>query len=293
MNIQLAPEILFHIGSFPVTNSFFWLIFLCLFLMVSSILINKNLKKIPGRFQSFIEVLIDGAYKFVRTITGSDEKAKKIFPLVFTMFILILTANLFTYIPGQSAVTVKNEEGVIPLFRAVMSDYGLVFVMTTVTIVLTQIVAIAVHGPFGYLGKFINIKGIKDFIVGAFKGKFNFAVLAQGFLDFFLGIMDIVGEVAKVVSLSFRLFGNMFAGEVLSSVMLFIGFNVVSVAFLHFTGLIVAGNAIITALINLPFMFLGLLTAVVQAFVFSVLTLIFITMASEIDESKLKDKAVA
>ena len=79
--------------------------------------------------------------------------------------------------------------------------------------------------------------------------------------------MDIVGEVAKIVSLSFRLFGNIFAGEVLSAVMLFLA----------------------PFIVPLPFMFLGLLTAVVQAFVFSVLTLIFITMASEIEEDELAE----
>jgi F-type H+-transporting ATPase subunit a len=115
--------------------------------------------------------------------------------------------------------------------------------MSMITVLTAQIIAIVVSGPFAYLGRFLNFKSP---------------------LKFFLGIMDLIGEVAKIVSLSFRLFGNIFAGEVLASVMLFLA----------------------PFFVPLPFMFLGLLTAVVQAFVFSVLTLVFISMASEISQEE-------
>jgi len=269
MEISLSPEILFTIGSFPVTNSFFWSLVLSLFLIGLTLLVSTRMKKIPGVLQNIVEMLLEGAYGFVQSVIGSEKKAKRVFPLVFTMFIFTLFANLATYIPGQAAVDIKTAGGVIPLFRAVMADYSLVFMMTIISVLTTQIIAIIVHGPFGYIGKFINLNGIKDFFKEALKGKIKPGLLAQGFLDLFLGIMDVIGELAKVISLSFRLFGNMFAGEVLSAVMLFL--------FPFFA--------------PLPFMFLGLLTAVVQAFVFSVLTLIFITMVSEIEEDKLAEEA--
>lgn len=262
MNISLSPEILFYIGAFPITNAFFWSVFLSLVIIAFTVLVSRSLKAVPGRLQGFMEILIDGAYVFVRGVVGDDKKSKKVFPLVITMFIFTLAANLATYIPGQAAITLKKAEGAVPVFRAVMADYSMVFVMTMITIVLTQIVAVMASGPWGYIGKFIKVKGIKDFFALLIKGKFKPAVLAQGLLDCFLGFMDIVGEIAKVISLSFRLFGNIFAGEVLSAVMLFL----------------------LPFFAPLPFMFLGLLTAVVQAFVFSVLTLIFITMASEAGE---------
>ncbi len=268
MDISLSPEILFNIGSFPVTNTLIWSLVLSLFLIAITLLIRFSMKKVPGKAQGVAEIIIEGAYNFVYSVVGSEKKTKRIFPLVFTMFIFILTANLATYIPGQAAITLEKGENAVPVFRAVMSDYSLVFIMTMVTVILTQIVAIIVHGPFGYLGKFINVKGIVDFFKGIFKGKFKVGILFQGLLDFFLGIMDIVGEVAKIISLSFRLFGNIFAGEVLMAVMLFLAPFVAPI----------------------PFMFLGLLTAVVQAFVFAVLTLIFITMASEIEEDELAEQ---
>lgn len=248
LNIKLAPDILFYIIGFPVTNTFFWSLVISLSLMLFTIFISSRLKIVPGRIQNIIEIIFEAGYSFVKSIIVSEKKTRRVFPLVFTMFVFILVANLVTYIPGQAALTLHKSEGAVAVFRAVMSDYGLVFIMTLITFLTTQIVAIAVHGPFRYLGKFINLKNP---------------------LHFFLGLMDLIGELAKVISLSFRLFGNIFAGEVLGAVMLFLA----------------------PYFIPLPFMFLGLLTAVVQAFVFAVLTLVFITLASEIEEDELIESA--
>lgn len=262
LNISLAPEILFEIAGFPVTNAFVWMLAISLFFVLVSLFITRGLKMVPGPLQNIAELFFEGAWGFVKNTVGSDKKTARIFPLVFTIFIFILLCNLFTYIPGQSAVILAREEGSTAVFRSVMSDYGLVFLMTMIAIIIVQIVAIAVNGPLRYIGKFFNFRGVKEFFVSLFKGKFKPALLAQGFLDVFLGIMDLIGELAKIFSLSFRLFGNMFAGEVLGSVMLFLA----------------------PFFMPLPFMFLGLLTAFVQAFVFAVLTMVFINMASETSE---------
>lgn len=259
MNISLSPEILFYIGTFGISNALLWYFVLSFLLIAFTLILNRSMKQVPGRLQGAVEVFFEGAYDFTRSVVGSDQKNKKIFPIVFTLFIFILFANLATFIPGQAAITLKKAEGTVPVFRAIMSDYGLVFLFTMIVIITTQIVAIAINGPLGYIGRFVNIKGIASFFKLALKGKFKFGILAQGFLDLFLGLMDIVGEFAKIASLSFRLFGNMFAGEILTAVMMFLA----------------------PFFVPLPFMFLGVLTAVVQAFVFSVLTLIFIVMASE------------
>jgi len=247
LNISLSPEILFYIGSWPISNSFFWFSLVSLFLIVATLLFNRSLKIRPGKLQNFFELLLGGAYEFVENTVGDAKKAKKLFPLVFTMFFFVLFANLLTFIPGQAAVTIQTADGIAPLFRSIIADYGLVFMMTMISVLITQIVAIAVAGPLGYLGRFINFKSP---------------------LGFFLGIMDLIGELAKVMSLSFRLFGNMFAGEVLTAVMLFLA----------------------PFFLPLPFLFLGLLTAVVQPFVFAVLTLVFISMASTVTEETAKNQ---
>jgi F-type H+-transporting ATPase subunit a len=244
LNISLAPEVLFNIGSFPVTNSFFWLFSLSLILMILSFILSRNLKMVPGKIQNLMEMLIGGAYDFVESIIGQGKKAQRVFPLVATMFFFVLIANLLVYIPGQSAISLAKDNGeLIPIFRAIVADYGLVFVMTIISIITAQIVAVIASGPFSYLTRFINFRSP---------------------MKFFLGIMELIGELAKIISLSFRLFGNIFAGEVLGAVMLFLA----------------------PFLIPLPFLFLGLLTATVQAFVFAVLTLVFISMASEMGQEE-------
>lgn len=244
LNISLAPEVLFHIGTWPITNSFFWFFCLSLLFMIGAFILKANLKLVPGKTQNLIELLVSGAYDFVESIIGPGKKAERVFPLVATMFFFILIANLLVYIPGQAAISLNTADGVVPLFRAVVADYGLVFMLTILAIVIVQVVAIISAGPFSYLGRFINFRSP---------------------MKFFLGIMELISELAKIISLSFRLFGNIFAGEVLGAVMLFLA----------------------PFFIPLPFLFLGLLTAVVQAFVFAVLTLVFISMASEMGEEEV------
>lgn len=248
LDISIAPDVLFYIGSLPMTNSLLWSLFISAFLIGMAFLVRFSLKTIPGTLQNCAEILLEEGFSFVRSVIGSEEKAKRVFPLFATMFLFILAANAFTYIPGQSAVTLYKEGAGVPIFRAAMADYGMVLVLTMISVLTVQIVAIMTHGPFGYLGKFLNF---------------------QSPLKFFLGLMDIVGELAKVLSLSFRLFGNIFAGEVLGAVILFL----------------------VPFIAPLPFMFLGVMTAIVQAFVFSTLTLVFITLASEIEADELVEQA--
>ena len=245
LDISLAPQILFNLGPLPVTNTLLWSFVLSIFLIVVTLFIRFSLKAVPGRWQSVLELLLEEGMNFVVKIVGSEKKAKKAFPLVFTMFIFIAFANLITFIPGQAAVLIHTQNGDLTPFRAIMSDYGMVFVLTMISIITVQIVAIFANGPFSYIGKFINFKSP---------------------LGFVLGLMDLIGEIAKVLSLSFRLFGNIFAGEVLGSVMLFLA----------------------PFFIPLPFALLGLITAIIQAFVFSLLTLIFISMASEVEKKEKK-----
>lgn len=244
LNISLSPDILFYIGNFPVSNTFFWSFVVTIFLIVIFVSVGQRMKDRPSKLQNIIEMLIEGAYSFVESVIGPGTKARRIFPLVATMFIFVLVSNLAVYIPGQAAITIDKGAGPLAIFRAVMSDYGLVLIMTLIAVITTQIVAIYVSGPFRYIGKFLNFRSP---------------------LKFFLGLMDLVGEIAKVVSLSFRLFGNIFAGEVLGMVMLFLA----------------------PFFVPLPFMFLGLLTAVVQAFVFAMLTLVFISMSSEVSNEEV------
>ncbi len=234
VHVSIAPETLFTFGDFPITNALFWSILLSLALIVLAFRLGTRLREVPRGFQNIAELIMEKFYDFTDSITGDVKKTKRIFPLAFSMFVFILTANLFAFLPGASAISYHGE----PLFRAVITDYNLVLFLTLTTVILVQIVAVVVNGPFGYMGKFLNFSSP---------------------LNFMLGIMDIIGELSKVLSLSFRLFGNIFAGEVLTGVMLFL----------------------MPYFLPLPFMITGLLAAVIQAFVFSLLTIVFISMASQ------------
>lgn len=235
VHVSIAPETLLTVGGFPISNALAWSVFLSISLIIFAIVLRLRLREIPGRLQNIVEALIESYYDFLQTITGNHKKTRKIFPLAFSMFILVLCANLLTLFPGASAITYGKE----PLFRAIVTDYNFVLFLTLITVLLIQIVAIITNGPFGYLKKFINISSP---------------------LNFFIGILELIGELSRVISMSFRLFGNIFAGEVLGAVML----------------------SLMPYFVPLPFMFLGLLSGVIQAFVFSMLTVIFVSMASEI-----------
>ncbi len=263
LNISLAPEILFYIGSFPITNTLFWCVFVSLILIIGILVLKRKLNDIPGTFQNIVELLVESGYGFVLSVMNNKKKTDKVFPLVFSLFVFVLSVNLFPYlIPGQSAWTVERGDDSIPLFRSAMSDYGMVLLLTLLVVIITQIASITAFGPLNYGRRFINLEGIKKFIQLLSQGKFSPAKLLLGLLDFMLGLMDVLSEFMKIVSMSFRLFGNIFVGEVLMIVML----------------------AIMPFLLPLPFMFLGLLSAVVQAFVFAMLTLISIKMATELEE---------
>jgi len=256
MNIpSLSPEILFYLGSLPISNAFFWSIVLSSIIIFIVLYISFTKKEIPGRIQSLLELFLEGLYGFTNSVTQDKKRTRILFPLIAALFLFIFICNIFPFLPGQSALQIKTQEGFVPIFRSVMSDYGMVLVLTLIAVIGIQIATLAVNGPIGYLGKFINIKKVlKAKTIGDF---------AYGLLDVFLGLMEIVGEFAKVLSLSFRLFGNIFAGEVLTAVMLFL----------------------MPFFAPLPFLFLGLLSAIIQAFVFATLTLVFINMGSEKIES--------
>lgn len=233
LEISIKPDILFTISSFPVTNSFLASLLVSTIILSAVLLVASRLKTIPGFMQLFIEQFLQFTRNFVQGVTGSKKVTARMYPLFTTLILFFVVSNLLgTFLPFLGAIRIND----MPAYRAATADYGLVLSLTLVSFIIMQVVAVVSGGFFGYLGKFFNFKSP---------------------LDFVLGLLDIVGELAKIVSLSFRLFGNIFAGEVLMAVII---------------SLVPYGAP-------LPFAMLGLLSGVVQAFVFPVLVLIFVNMA--------------
>lgn len=241
MNISLAAEPVFHIGSFPITNSLInvWIVFLLL--IVFSLILRKRIKAVPRGLQNVVEAIFEAILGLLDSITQNRRQSAKFFPLVFTIFIFILLSNWLGIFPGIGPIGIYEElEGhtvLVPFFRSAASDLNLTIALAIISIFAVQIFGILGIGFFKYAKKFINFSNP---------------------IKFFMGILEIVSELAKIISLSFRLFGNIFAGEVL----------LVVVSFL------------IPYLAPLPFMFLELFVGFVQALIFSLLTMVFLQFAT-------------
>jgi F-type H+-transporting ATPase subunit a len=176
------------------------------------------------------------------TVTGDKEKTKKFFPLIATFFLFILFSNWMGILPGVGSIGIweEGEHGriLIPLFRSTNSDINMTMALAMISVIATQIFGVSIVGFFKYFSRFISFKGPIDFIVG---------------------LLELVAEIAKIISFSFRLFGNIFAGEVLLMVIFFL----------------------IPLVVPLPFLFLEIFVGFVQALVFSMLTLVFLTVATQ------------
>ena len=244
MNISLAPEPLFHIGSFPFVNTLpmSWIVILALVMI--AFLIYKKLRAVPSGFQGLVEVLFEYALSLMDTVTGSRALSYKFFPVVMTIFLFVLFSNLIEVVPGLGTIGIWGQHHgkriLIPFIRSSSADLNVTLAIAIVSVLATQIMGIAVLGAAKYAGKFIVMPWKKPYFIGTF-----------------VGVLELIAETAKIISFSFRLFGNIFAGEVLLTVILFL----------------------VPYVVPLPFLFLELFVGLVQATVFSMLTLVFMKMA--------------
>ncbi len=240
MNISLAAEPIFHIGSFAVTNTLLVSWTIILLLIGLSLYLYKNLKKVPKGLQNLIEWVFEKLLGMIEAVTQSRKQALQFFPIVATIFIFVILSNWIEIVPGLGTIGIYGEHHghvmLIPFIRSSSADLNVTLAIAIVSVMATQIFGIMALGLFKYGGKFINFHGP---------------------INFFVGILELISEMAKMVSFSFRLFGNIFAGEVL---LLVVGF-------------------LVPYVVPLPFLFLEIFVGFVQALVFSMLTLVFLKMA--------------
>lgn len=242
----LAPEILFHIGSLPITNTFIntWLailIFLCL-----GLYLRKRIHLKPSKAQNFIEFFLEKIFVYFDQVTGSRAKTMKFLPIVGPVFFFILLSNWLGLLPGTGTILV----GEAPLLRPANTDLNLTISMALVAVVSSHLFGLFTVGVFTHLNKFIQIG---TFFKSLTKGP---VAIFTAVIELVVGLIEIVSEMAKVLSLSLRLFGNIFAGEVLISVI----------------------SSIAAAILPAPFMMLEVLVGLIQASVFTMLTLVYLTV---------------
>ncbi|MBI4414868.1 MAG: F0F1 ATP synthase subunit A [Candidatus Kerfeldbacteria bacterium] len=242
MNISLAAEPVFHIGSFPVTNTLLasWVAMALLMLIARAL--SRTMREKPKGIQNVVEVIVDQMLKLMDSVTGDRQQSRRFFPIVATIFFFVMTANWLGLLPGFGTVGLKEvHEGrniLLPFLRSTNSDLNMTLALAVISVIATQVFGIMLIGAAKFSRRYFNF------------GK-NPIMTGVGFLELF-------GEVAKLVSFSFRLFGNVFAGEVL----------------------LVVIASLVPFIAPLPFYFLELFVGFIQAFVFAILTLVFFKVAT-------------
>ena len=256
--ISVPPEPLFYIGPLPITNSLLLAIISAILVITFFLLATRNPRLIPGPLQNLIEWMSQGLLNICEEVAGR-ENGRRFFKWVAAIFFLVLIANWWSVIPGIGTIGIKNSEipgceGVnevttifltgqysncyTPLLRPPATDLNFTLALAFITVIVTQIYGFRLLGVRKQLGRYFTLK--------------------DGPIGLIVGLLELLLEPLRVVSLSFRLFGNVFAGEVLLVVISFL--------------LPVVGP--------IPFYFLEIFVGFIQAFVFAFLTLMFFTLGT-------------
>jgi F-type H+-transporting ATPase subunit a len=264
--IVLEAEKVFSIFGIPISNSMIASWLTMLILIVISILATRKMKLVPTGLQNAIETVLEMFYESVAK-ARAGERARLFLPFSATIFFFILLSNwLGAILPGFGSVGLlehhHGEEVFVPILRSAASDLNTTLALALFSVLGTQIYGIKVQGFFRYANRYIRV----DKLIGMFRGRPGNPVTAV--IDVVIGVLEVFDELTKLLSFSFRLFGNIFAGEVLLIVTATLIFRI-------FKSL-----ALIIYPASLIFVALEIVVGLFQAFVFATLTLIFLKMAT-------------
>jgi len=241
LHISIAAEPVFNLFGLPITNSILTSLGVSLLIVLLGVSVGQSLK-LKGkltRTQMFFEFMLEGLYSIVESITGS-AKAKLFFPLVVTFFLYIVPSNWSGLLPGAGSIGFNGifhgKEVFIPILRGPTADLNTTLALALIAMVMVQFYGFKFQG-WHYLKKFFNFSNP---------------------INAFVGILELISDLSKVISFAFRLFGNIFAGEVLISVISFL----------------------LPAIAPIPFYGLELFVGVIQGLVFMMLATVFMNMAT-------------
>ncbi len=274
LHISISAENVFNLGPIPISNSMLTSFIVTALIIWLSVWAKNNVKftKKPTGLQNFLEMLVETLYDIASGITESPARTKTIFPLFISFFLFVLLNNWFGLLPGVGSIGLKKpvtegEHAVlnrnppyiktvsanesestsaeshekptykfVPLFRAGTADLNTTIALALISVISTQVIG----------AKFLGLAYFKKFV--------NF----EGPIDWFVGVLETISEFSKIISFAFRLFGNIFAGEVLLTVIAYL----------------------IPIFLPMPFIGMEIFFGAIQAFIFSVLTLVFMNMAT-------------
>jgi len=259
--VPVAAETLFHIGPLPVTNSVLtgWIVMGGI--VGISTALSKRKSAVPTGLQNAAEAFIEGMLSFMDQVTHDRVRSRRFLPVVGALFPFILLSNWFGLLPGVGTIGLEHGDHLVPFFRPATSDLNATLAMGVGAVVLSHVFGIMTLGFFKHWNKFIQLGGLWNALKAFAKKSPGEAAIGlfTAIIELGVGFIELASEAAKMVSLSLRLFGNVFAGEVLLHVL----------------------SSLVSYAMPVPFMFLEIIVGVVQALVFSMLTLVYLTLATE------------
>lgn len=254
---ELPAEEVFTIFGYPVTNSVLGAWFTIVVVTLLCWLATRRMKMVPGRFQSVFEAVIGWLYGLCASVAG-EKNGRRFFPVVATIFLFVAFNAWLGLIPGFGSILVTNSEGLrVPLLRAANTDLNMPLALAVVSFIFVEYSGLRSLG-IRYLTKFFNFGPLLHVFGRLFRGHFNMVEVISGFVGVFVGALELLSEIIRLLSLSFRLFGNMTAGEILLLIVSFLVPFVVSDVFYG----------------------LELLIGFVQALIFAGLTLVYLVIAT-------------
>ena len=243
---RLASDVIFRIAGWPITNSIIASWVSMLILVVFAFAATRKKSLIPKGIQNIGEMVVEQLLNLVQGVTGDRRRAIMFLPIILTLFLFIAVNNWMQLIPGFGALGFHSNGHFIPLLRGANSDLNITLSLALITVGLTQFFGVRENGVYGW---------IRHYFHNPMEGGIALIILGM-FIGVFVGALEVVSEFVKIVSLSFRLFGNIYAGEILLSTI----------------------GGLSPFILPVPFMMLEVIVGVVQAAVFSLLTLVFFSI---------------
>lgn len=288
-HVSVKAETIFQIApGIPFTNSLLVMIITDVILVIVALAATSKMEIVPRGMQNIMEIVIEGFYNLFAGVNKEWIGRGPTFPIIMTILLFVLTANWLGLLPGVGPIGIctaphgeetehhaaapasdmrlastsaadswilpnlaaaKEDSGkqplilgcaegeaITPLFRTPSADLNFTFGLALLAVIYVEITGFQALGV-GYLGKFFNVK--------------------DGVMGFIVGLLELISEFARILAFAFRLFGNVFAGEVVLVVLAFM----------------------VPLALPLPFYFFEVFVGFIQAFVFAILTMAFIAIA--------------
>ncbi len=242
ISVHLDPYVIGHIGGMPITATLMTAWLSMLILIGFAFFFRNKLKVVPSKLQGLVELIIGGLYDFTVDTLENKAAAKKYFPILMTIFLFLLVMNWTGLLPGVTSVGFWHDGHLTPLFYPPATDLNIAIAFAFIAMIVIEFAGITALGVMKYGGKFFTFRGHS---------------IGERILNFFVGLIELISELGRLVSFSFRLFGNIFAGKTLLTVAIF---------FVPF-------------LLPVPVLVYEVFVGFIQAGVFMFLTLIFLKMA--------------